>query len=575
MQEPNVMDNNNKITISLGKLPTHVYSKHGFDYAESGHFLVIINGELWYEQNHCKAIDLISELTNTTKIEALYQNFSGQFWCVVYNKISKELIIVNDHFAIVPCFYALANNQLYISDSLKYLTTQLSVSIAEQSLFNYIYFHCIPSPNTIFKEISKLEPGNSINVKQDATYCTELLYKPHFSQQPINEKKAQQQCRKIISSAVKKHIEVDTGAFLSGGLDSSTVAGMLASHQEQARTFSIGFDIPAYDETAYAKITANHFKTDHQVLYLQPESVVDKFIDVAQYFDEPFGNSSAMATYFCAVFAKENGISRLLAGDGGDELFAGNTRYAKQKIFTLYDQVGVGLQGLAKSIFYQPLIEKLPVANKVASYIRQADIGLPDRLQSYNFVNRFGAGQMFNADFLEAVEPLQPRDQQRKRYEECDSDNIVDKMLYVDWKVTLADNDLVKVGRMCEMAGIDVRYPLLDKSLVDFSCTIPANSKLPRKKLRHFYKESMKGFLANETLTKPKHGFGLPFGMWMKNTPALTTLALDSLLAFKKRKIIQDSLIDKVLDAHLQQHAGYFGELIWVLVVLELWLDKQ
>jgi asparagine synthase (glutamine-hydrolysing) len=229
---------------------------------------------------------------------------------------------------------------------------------------------------------------------------------------------------------------------------------------------------------------------------------------------------------------------------------------------------------MAKGVFCQTPVGKLPLLSKGASYIHQAEVPLPDRLESYNFLNRFGIDTMFNSDFINAVDTQQPIMQQRQRYKDCSSEHIVDQMLYLDWKFTLADNDLVKVGRMCDMAGVDVRYPLLDKSVVDFSCTIPADIKLPGNKLRDFYKESCRGFLADETLTKSKHGFGLPFGMWMKENQVLKELVLDNLLAFKKRNIVKDSLVDRVLDAHQSVHASYYGELIWIMVVLELWLQQ-
>ena len=520
-------------------------------------------------------------VAHNNEVEVLYQHLSGQFWLVVFDAINNQIYLVNDHFGMQPCFYTQQNSVVIVSDSLKKLTSvpELSFTIAEQALFNYMYFHCIPSPNTIFEQVHKLEPGKAVIFKAKAndsilSQSERLLYCPSFNQKKQQASGAHASCLDVIEKAVTKHASDDCGAFLSGGLDSSTVAGMLAKSQKPAKTFSIGFTIDGYDETPYAKLTAKHFNTQHEVLYLQPEQAAQEFVKVAQYFDEPFGNSSAMAAYFCAKFAKGQGVSRLLAGDGGDELFAGNERYAKQKKFEIFQQIPLAAQGIAKGIFCQTPIGKIPFLNKGASYINQAQIPLPDRLESYNFVNRLGVNNIFNRDFLSAVDTQQPIMQQRLRYQDCSSEHMVDQMLYYDWKFTLADNDLVKVNRMCELAGVEVRYPLLDKSVVDFSCTIPAEVKLPGNKLRDFYKESCRGFLAEDTLTKNKHGFGLPFGLWMKENQALKELVLDNLLAFKKRKIVKDSLVDNALNAHESVHAGYYGELIWIMVVLELWLQQ-
>jgi asparagine synthase (glutamine-hydrolysing) len=146
-------------------------------------------------------------------------------------------------------------------------------------------------------------------------------------------------------------------------------------------------------------------------------------------------------------------------------------------------------------------------------------------------------------------------------------------MLYLDWKFTLADNDLVKVTKMCELAGVAVHFPLLDQDVVDFSCRVPASVKLPGYKLRDFYKKACKGFLAERTLTKSKHGFGLPFGVWMKENRELLAITMECLEAFRAREIVSDTLIDNALKAHGSSHAGYYGELIWIMVTLELWLQ--
>lgn len=545
---------------------------------ENDQISIYIDGKVFFDDQLVSAEKVVEHyLSLNSSIEVLYQKLSGQFWLLLEDKKKNTVTLVNDHFAIKPCYWGVFEGVMYVSNSLKLVKNikKIKLSISEQALFNYMYFHCIPSPNTIFEQFNKLEPGKSLTYKGDNECQSALLYQPVFAQQNSNISSASKDCLSVIDRAVEKYTTDDCGAFLSGGLDSSSVAGMLARHQQPAKTFSIGFNIKGYDETSYAKLTANHFGTEHKVHYLTPEEAAEDFVKVAQYFDEPFGNSSAMATYFCAKFAKEHGVNTLLGGDGGDELFAGNDRYAKQKQFEIYQQVPSVLSTLAKGVFCNTPIGKIPLLSKGASYINQAEIPLPERLETYNFINRFGINDMFTESFLSKVDVTQPVSQQKDRYFESSSEDPVDRMLYLDWKFTLADNDLVKVGRMCEMADVDVSFPLLDKTVVDFSCTIPAGVKLPGNKLRDFYKESCRGFLANDTLTKSKQGFGLPFGVWMKENQLLKELAYDNLLAFKKREIVKESLIDKVIEAHQSVHASYYGELIWIMVVLELWLQQD
>jgi asparagine synthase (glutamine-hydrolysing) len=506
---------------------------------------------------------------------------AGFFLLLIVDKTTGNVQIINDHVGSIPCYIDRSDSTvLHISDNMAALqSAETDAALSPQALFNYVFFHCIPSPLTIYREISKLEPGVVATVDNAGNLQQQCYYQPAFTRSTDSTEQLMQRCRELISEAVRRNISDDCAAFLSGGLDSSTVAGMLAKHSEKsgqkAKTYSIGFEAKGYDETEYALLTAKHFKTEHKVHYLQPDEIAEHFTEVAGYFNEPFGNSSAMAGYICAKTAKADGIKVLLAGDGGDEIFAGNERYVKQKVFERYTALPGPLQALLNLGLDNPVADKLPGVKKASSYVRQAKVPLPDRLDSYNFVNRFNLSQMFCTDLLKQVDTQLPAQQKRQRYNACLSDDAVDKMMYLDWKFTLADNDLVKVNQMCQLAGIEVRFPLFEKELVDFSCTIPANIKAPGQQLRDFYKNSFRGFLPNDTLTKSKHGFGLPFGVWMKQRPDLEKIALDALQRFKKRAILQPTFIEQAIDTFKQGHSGYYGELVWIIVVLELWLQQH
>ncbi|REL31129.1 asparagine synthase [Thalassotalea euphylliae] len=514
-------------------------------------------------------------LTNQKKFQHSYLEIAGKFLLFIIDHIEQTLTVVNDRLGLFQGYYYVEDQRVIVSSSLKAVksSAQSDFAINQQAIFNYMYFHCIPSPTTIYQDVFKLEPGKSITIDSNQNKSEKVLYAPYFTEVADDSSALERECLNVIEGAVADNLSKNCGAFLSGGLDSSTVSGMLAKHHTPARTFSIGFEAEGYDETPYAKITANHFNTQHEVLYLEPEQAAEAFVTVAQYFDEPFGNSSSMATYFCAKFAKEHGVDTLLAGDGGDELFAGNERYAKQKQFELYYRLPSPIRALMNATLNNSVMSGIPGVSKASSYVRQAEVRLPTRLQSYNFINIVGLEEMFTPAFLSKVDVNQPIEQLGQRYKESSGEHPVDNMLYLDWKFTLADNDLVKVNKMCELAGVDVKFPLLDKALIDFSCKVPAEVKLPGYQLRDFYKKACRGFLADETLDKPKHGFGLPFGVWLKENATLKNIALDALQQFKARNIVSESLINKALDAHDSVHAGYYGELIWIMVVLELWLQ--
>jgi asparagine synthase (glutamine-hydrolysing) len=219
--------------------------------------------------------------------------------------------------------------------------------------------------------------------------------------------------------------------------------------------------------------------------------------------------------------------------------------------------------------------DRLPLAGKAKSYIEQARTPLPDRLQTYNFLHRHAPGDIFAEAFLEKVDTGYPLELLRENYKLDTDASTLNRMLYLDWQITLADNDLRKVSQTCSLAGVDVSYPMLDDELVALSTRIPSAMKLKGQNLRAFYKDALRGWLPDETIAKKKQGFGLPFGVWMQSEKALQELAYDNLMSIKKHHILNPGFIDELIDLHRSGHAAYYGELIWILTVFELWTKNH
>ncbi len=326
---------------------------------------------------------------------------------------------------------------------------------------------------------------------------------------------------------------------------------------------------------AFARIAAQRFGTEHHEYYVTPDDLVRSIPMVAAHYDQPFGNSSALPAYYCAKMAREDGVTRLLAGDGGDELFGGNARYAKQRVFGWYDAVPAPLRsGLLEPLLERTPIGSLPLARKGRSYVEQAKVPLPDRMQMYNLLLRLGIHDVFTADFLAGVDLNGPLHQQQGVWNLVREASALNRMLAFDWRYTLAEADLPKVCGTTALAGVAVGFPFLDEALVDFSLRLPSAYKLKGLKLRWFFKEALRGFLPDEIITKKKQGFGLPFGVWANRHAGLKQLAADSLHSLAGRGIVRREFINALLERHLAEHPGYYGEMVWILMMLEQWLQS-
>jgi asparagine synthase (glutamine-hydrolysing) len=445
-----------------------------------------------------------------------------------------------------------------------------------QAIFDYLYFNVVPAPRSVRREIRYLTPGTYAHYRDGNATVASYRSSRVGPDASVDLEALAGEFRETVRNAVARHCEGRTrlGSFLSGGIDSSMLAGMISEVVSgSARTFSIGFDAEGYDEMHYARVAAERFSTEPYEYYLTPEDVLEAMPEVAAAYAEPFGNASAIPVLFCAKLAARHGVEHMLGGDGGDELFAGNKRYATQLVFGMYDRVPSGLKRwiVEPLVLGTPFLGAVPPLRKVRRYIEQARVPMPARMETYNHLERLGVRQVLTPDFLEQVDPGDPIEHLNEVYRTSDANNMLDRMLALDMKITIADGDLPKVSRMCEIAGVDVSYPFLDDEVVEFSHRVPAAWKLRRFQLRWFVKHALKDYLPEEILMKEKHGFGLPFGMWMQEHRGLDAFAREHLESLKPRGVVRTEFIDGLLDRHGSEHATYYGVMIWVLVMLELW----
>jgi asparagine synthase (glutamine-hydrolysing) len=520
--------------------------------------------------------------------DAVLQDLAGEYLLALWDGERGSALLAADRFSTLPLFWARNGTRIGFSAVPERAArlAGLSLEVDWEALHAYAYFHMIPAPMSIYRGVRRLDVGEALRIEAgDAEVIR--YWVPEFDERRRFEFAAEREeflaaLRAGVAECIGSLDRERLGCFLSGGTDSSTIAGLATRHFDApARTFAIGFDVGGYDETHYSRLAARHFGTEHTEYFVTADDVHAGIEAVATQYEQPFGNSSALPTFFCARLARDAGIERMLGGDGGDELYAGNERYAKQAVFAMYGKV----PAIARSLFEPVLFGAFGDVDarlfaKARSYVEQAKEPLPDRIQSrYNLLNHLGASSVFTDAVLANVSldgPLQLEREVWNRARLHDSNpgpmSQVNRFLAWDFKFTLADSDLPKVTRMCQAAGVEVAFPMLTHALVEHSLRLRPDEKLKGRRLRHFFKESLRGFLPDEILAKKKHGFGLPFGSWVLSHERLRRTADDALRSLSSRGIVRAEFLGHLREQLSSGHPGYYGTMVWILMILELWL---
>jgi asparagine synthase (glutamine-hydrolysing) len=523
-------------------------------------------------------------------IAALYHRYGeevtthlrGAFAFCIWSEQERSLLLATDPFAIRPIYYWQKEERFVFSSRVGAILRHPEVSrqVQPDAVYQYLYHNCIPTPNTIYKEIRKLPPGYLIKIDRSG-----FRLKPYW-QLPFNEDHSKSvsyfavNLRRYLTDAVfsQTHYKGDhgkIGTFLSGGTDSSTISGLVGqSLKSPARTFSIGFREDRFNEIEYAHLAARHFRTEHHEYFVTPEDTARLIPRLVAAYDEPFGNASAVPSYYCAQLARDHGVEIMMAGDGGDELFGGNSRYADDKVFEAYRKLPYGIRKhVVEPVLFNRLLPDIGFIAKGRKYVRRSNLSQPKRFFSYNLLYTIDPREIFSDEFVCALSGDPGLEAAEAHYQAVPQTSMLNRLLNIDLKITISDNDLRKVTTMCELAGVRVRYPMLDRALAEFSGQIPAWMKVRRLNKRFIFKEALKDFLPHEIIVKKKHGFGLPISSWILETPALRELARDTLLSrvALQRGYFNRKFLERLFDLHQEDRTTFFGDNIWVFLMLELW----
>lgn len=502
----------------------------------------------------------------------------GNFSFAIWDAQNRRLILGVDRFCGKNLYWSQEGNALLFASragAVKEARTS-ECAVNEAALMQFLILSVVPAPLSIYRGIERLQPGHMLVFEQGEVrqQCYWDLAYPET--QGKNEEYWAEQVREGIRAAVGRTqsgcLPQRTGAYLSGGTDSSSVVAFMSERHPKVNTFSIAFAESRYSEIEYARTTAAAFNTQHHEKFITAEDAERAISKIISYYDEPFANSSAVGGYYCALMAREAGMTTLLAGDGGDEIFAGNERYATDKRFQIYHMVPRWL----RSGLIEPITNLLPNEGTVSlpkRYIRRANIPNPRRVISYGVFLSNPPEEIFEGEFLHSFPPAEWLSIAERHHQTGNPRSELNRMMYTDVKITLGDNDLRKVAGTAELAGMAVRYPFLDRQLVELAASIPSKLKMKGFTKRYIFKKAMGSILPEKVLHKTKHGFGVPLSLWLLQNSRLSEMTADLLNDSKTRQrgYFRPAFIDKLLHLHRSDHTAYYGEIIWYLLVLELW----
>ena len=506
---------------------------------------------------------------------ACFERLRGMFAIAVVDQDRRRLVLARDRIGKKPLYVGeLSPGLLGFGSELKTLlavpgwTPQLSMP-AVQDFFSLGY---IPAPDTIFEGIAKLPPAHWMSIEPGrdggAPSIQQTRY-AHVDFQPKwtdDEATLEERLLAELDDAVKVRLvsDVPFGAFLSGGLDSSVVCALMTRHLSQPlKTFSIGFEEAAFDELPDARRVAQHLGTEHHELVVRADAT--GLLDtLAHHFDEPFGDSSAIPTYLVSQLAAKH-VKMVLSGDGGDELFAGYSRYrryaALQRIRRSTLGMGPGLAKLAGAL--------IPGAKgrRLAGIGQRMGLPWPDDyLALVALANPADLGLLFGERAK-----TDPFGSIRQRFVRSDIDSDMERILSGDMDTYLADDILTKVDRTTMAVSLEGRAPLLDQNLIAFAARLPFDMKLRGEQGKYLFRKVAARLLPADVLNKRKQGFAIPLASWFRTD--LKPMLLDTIgsRAFRERGIFSMQGIQTLVDEH-QQGLQDRGELLWMVMVLETWL---
>lgn len=523
-----------------------------------------------------------------------FSNFIGMFAFAIWDGRKGELVLARDRFGIKPLYYHFSRGNFLFASELKALMAFKSFKrdIDLEAIPLFLHYQYIPTPKTIFKDTYKLTPGHYL------IYNGKNLISKAFSELPkivnyprslgYKEEEKVLELDELLGKVVSDYMvsDVPLGALLSGGIDSSVVVALMQkAGTSPIRTFTMGFEEQAYNEAPWASKVAKYLGTDHTELYVTPKEAMDVIPRLPEIYDEPFADSSAIPTYLVCRLARYQ-LTVALSGDGGDEQFSGYVRYwstqAMAKGFQrLPGSIRKALSALLKSLpplwvegCYLPLREFLPQRFQVANF--------PDKWQKLiSLMSSTEIQELYRMticlwseeDLIGLTGQTLSKGMFEETFKETEDWPLLSRMMRVDQKTYLPDAMMTKADRASMAVGLEIRVPLLDKRIVEYTSSLPEDLKYRNGTGKYLLKKLLARYLPTELFQRPKMGFGVPIDRWFRTD--LKTLLLDYLSPerLKKEGLFDQTAVEKKIKEHI---SGKFNHQyrLWSLLMWEMWRER-
>lgn len=546
---------------------------------------LVFNGEIYNYQELRRELEQLGHgfrtHSDTEVLLALYLQYgleafpklNGMFACAFWDERSDRLVMARDRFGKKPLYYHIDQRRVLFGSEMKALPAygDLHPEVNLSALHEYLTHSYIVGDDAILSGVKRLPPAHVLVVEPGRVSCRPywtFQFKPATA--PSSEEEVVERVEHLLRQAVKRRMtaEVPLGAFLSGGLDSSLVVALMTQLSDRpVRTFTIGFEESGYSELEDARVVANHLGTEHQELIVKPAGL-DILPKVVRHLDEPFGDSSAIPTYYVCEAARRH-VTVAISGDGGDEVFAGYTRYLR-----LGDHLRMGrVPEWVRQGVVGPLVSALPFTPPGWNYLhaisRHTSGGLPLNLGLYPFIRQ----RLYSEELAGAVIGTDPLARSKRLQGETAGLDPVSRYQYVDTLEYLPADILTKVDRMSMANSLEVRSPLLDYTLVEYAATLPVSLKIRDGLGKYLLRKLVQKWLPPALLSKPKQGFALPIDRWFRqeHRRAAQEILLDPKTL--SRGYFRPETIRRLLTHHGSGRRDY-SAWIWCLLVLELWCRR-